>query len=71
MLFLNIWGASSILIYMAFQGPILTYPKIVEPWRDLTMKLVVPTLPLFNQSKVHLQPDEEKLVLTTLPLILL
>ena len=64
MLFLNIWGASSILIYMAFQGPILTYPIIVEPWRDLTMKLVVPTLPLFNQSKVHLQPDGEKLVLT-------
>ena len=28
------------------------------------MKLVVPTLPLFNQSKVHLQPDGEKLVLT-------
>ena len=26
------------------------------------MKLAVPTLPLFNQSKVHLQPDGEKLV---------
>ena len=33
MLFLNLWGASSILIYVAFQGPIVTHPKIVEPWR--------------------------------------
>ena len=44
--------------------PCVIFDAGLCPLPYLTMKLVVPTLPLFNQSKVHLQPDGEKLVLT-------
>ena len=30
---MNTWGTRIALIHVAIQGPIVTYPKIVEPWR--------------------------------------
>ena len=30
---INVWGIRITLIHVAFQGPIVTHPKIVEPWR--------------------------------------
>ena len=32
---MNIWGTRIALIHVAIQGPIVAYPKIVEPWRVL------------------------------------
>ena len=34
---MNIWGTRNTLIYVVFQGPIVTYHKIVEPWRGMDM----------------------------------
>ena len=31
---MNVWGTRFTLMHVAIQGPIVTYPKIVEPWRD-------------------------------------
>ena len=36
---INVWGIRITLIHVAFQGPIVTYPKIVEPWRGVRLSL--------------------------------
>ena len=36
---MNIWGTRNTLIYVVFQGPIVTYHKIVEPWRALLFQI--------------------------------
>ena len=41
MQFINVWGIRITLVHVAFQGPIVTYPKIVEPWRGIATRMPV------------------------------